>query len=219
MQTQEKQTEHTRQRIVDAALEVFAKKGYHEATMDEIASVSQISKGGLYFHFPSKQDLFLALADAAANADRENGAGHADAKRGGKCSAIETAFQLLEQHRPLARLVFLKWAFGPPFDAKLMEITKNRAVQAQPSRRGPSNIAAADTGSLSCGWEPCRVLVWWLHQARPKPLTTFPELYIRSCKHRMMRKWKIRQERLAVTRRRFTDRRLSLGKRLAGPSR
>jgi TetR/AcrR family transcriptional regulator, fatty acid metabolism regulator protein len=67
MQSLEKQTEVTRQRIVEAALDVFAKKGYHEATMDEIASVSQVSKGGLYFHFPRKQDLFLALADTAAN--------------------------------------------------------------------------------------------------------------------------------------------------------
>ena len=32
----------TRQRIVEAAFEVFAKKGYHEATMDEIAAISQV---------------------------------------------------------------------------------------------------------------------------------------------------------------------------------
>ena len=188
MQTQEKQTEHTRQRIVDAALEVFAKKGYHEATMDEIASVSQISKGGLYFHFPSKQDLFLALADAAANmlvgkmeqAMQTNGAGRRQKMR----LAIETAFQLLERHRPMARLVFLKMgSLGPPFDAKLMEIHKKlaRLIQVQLDQAQAENsIAPADTELVAFMWVGAlhEVLIWWLYQARPKPLmNTFPELY------------------------------------------
>jgi TetR/AcrR family transcriptional regulator, fatty acid metabolism regulator protein len=188
MQTQEKQTEHTRQRIVNAALEVFAKKGYHEATMDEIASVSQISKGGLYFHFPSKQDLFLALADAAANmlvgkmeqAMQTNGARRRQKMR----LAIETAFQLLERHRPMARLVFLKMgSLGPPFDAKLMEIHKKlaRLIQVQLDQAQAENsIAPADTELVAFMWVGAlhEVLIWWLHQARPKPLmNTFPELY------------------------------------------
>ncbi len=180
--------EMTRQRIVEAALEVFAKKGYHEATMDEIASVSQVSKGGLYFHFPSKQDLFLALADAAADmligkveqAMQTNGARRRQKMR----LAIETAFQLLERHRPMARLIFLKMgSLGPPFDAKLMEIHKKiaRLIQVQLDQAQAENsIAPADTELVALMWVGAihEVLIWWLHQAKPKPLmSAFPELY------------------------------------------
>ena len=54
-----------RQRVLDAALEVFTQHGYGDTAIDEIARASDTSKGGLYFHFPSKQALFLALLDEA----------------------------------------------------------------------------------------------------------------------------------------------------------
>jgi len=187
MQTQEKQTEHTRQRIVEAALEVFAEKGYHDATMDEIAAVSQISKGGLYFHFPSKQDLFLALADAAANmliGKMEQAMHTREARRQKMRLAIETAFRLLERHRAMARLVFLKMgSLGPPFDAKLVEIHRKiaRLIQTELDQaRAEGGIAAADTELVALMWVGAlhEVLIWWLYQARPKPLmNAVPELY------------------------------------------
>ena len=43
--------------ILDAALEVFAARGFHEATMDEIAATSGVAKGTLYRYFESKEDL------------------------------------------------------------------------------------------------------------------------------------------------------------------
>ena len=55
-----------RQRVLDAALEVFTQHGYGDTAIDEIARASDTSKGGLYFHFPSKQALFLALLDEAS---------------------------------------------------------------------------------------------------------------------------------------------------------
>lgn len=184
MQVQEKPTELTRQRIVEAALEVFAKKGYHEATMDEIASVSQVSKGGLYFHFPSKQDLFLALADAAANmliGKMEQAMETSGLRRRQKMRlAVETAFQLLERHRPMARLVFLKMgSLGPPFDAKLMEI-HGRIARLIQKELDQSEIAVVNSELVSLMWVGAlhEVLIWWLHQSKPKPLmSTFPELY------------------------------------------
>ena len=57
-----------RQRVLDAALEVFTEHGYGDTAIDEIARASDTSKGGLYFHFPSKQALFLALLDEASAA-------------------------------------------------------------------------------------------------------------------------------------------------------
>src|SRR3954464_11690807 len=47
--------------ILDAALEVFSGRGYHAASIDEIASQAGISKALIYEHFPSKKDLHASL--------------------------------------------------------------------------------------------------------------------------------------------------------------
>jgi AcrR family transcriptional regulator len=58
---------NTRERILDAALNIFSSKGYHDTKLDEIADESETSKGSIYFHFPNKERLFLALVDQFAN--------------------------------------------------------------------------------------------------------------------------------------------------------
>lgn len=57
----------TRQKILDAAIDVFSSKGYHNSRVDEIVELSKTSKGAVYFHFPSKQDIFLGLVDEFSN--------------------------------------------------------------------------------------------------------------------------------------------------------
>jgi AcrR family transcriptional regulator len=52
-----------RAQILDAALECFASRGYHTATMDDLARAAGLSKGSLYWHFSSKEEVFLALFD------------------------------------------------------------------------------------------------------------------------------------------------------------
>lgn len=47
--------------IQQAAMELLLERGYHEMSMDEIAHRVGISKGTVYLHFPSKEDLLLAL--------------------------------------------------------------------------------------------------------------------------------------------------------------
>jgi AcrR family transcriptional regulator len=47
--------------ILQAAEEILEQKGYHETSMDEIAARVGIAKGTLYVHFPSKEELVLAL--------------------------------------------------------------------------------------------------------------------------------------------------------------
>lgn len=64
METQSKQqlrTTETRARLMDAAEEVFVRDGYESAQLDEIAAIADRSKGAVYTHFKSKEDLFLAL--------------------------------------------------------------------------------------------------------------------------------------------------------------
>lgn len=67
METPNKDPQGTRERILDASLSIFARKGYHDTRLDEIVDQSQTSKGAIYFHFPNKERLFLALVDQFAD--------------------------------------------------------------------------------------------------------------------------------------------------------
>lgn len=55
------QRQQTRAKLVDAALSVFAEHGYDRATVEEISLAAGHSKGAYYFHFDSKEDIFLEL--------------------------------------------------------------------------------------------------------------------------------------------------------------
>jgi AcrR family transcriptional regulator len=50
-----------RERIGDAALEVFARKGFAPATMAEIAKAAHVATGNVYLYFPNKEELFHAV--------------------------------------------------------------------------------------------------------------------------------------------------------------
>lgn len=52
-----------RRQILDAARTCFIQDGYAQTRMDQIAREAHLSKGGLYFHFKSKRELFLALVE------------------------------------------------------------------------------------------------------------------------------------------------------------
>jgi AcrR family transcriptional regulator len=55
--------DETRNRILDAALTCFSRNGYDASGVAEICELAQVSKGAFYYHFASKQTLFLALLD------------------------------------------------------------------------------------------------------------------------------------------------------------
>ncbi|MBC2877821.1 MULTISPECIES: ScbR family autoregulator-binding transcription factor [Streptomyces] len=54
----------TRRTILEAAAAVFDERGYDAATITEILTRAEVTKGALYFHFASKEDLALAVIDA-----------------------------------------------------------------------------------------------------------------------------------------------------------
>lgn len=61
--TRERRVEHTRSLLIDAAEEVFGEKGFVAATLDDIAHAAGYTKGAIYKHFSTKEDLFLAVSD------------------------------------------------------------------------------------------------------------------------------------------------------------
>src|SRR5215470_9449538 len=48
--------------ISAAALQVFARRGLHQTTLDDVAKEAGISKGTIYLYFKNKEDLFIAAA-------------------------------------------------------------------------------------------------------------------------------------------------------------
>jgi len=53
-----------RQQILDAALRAFSRDGYEKTSMARIARDAGLTKGGVYFHFSSKEELFTATVEA-----------------------------------------------------------------------------------------------------------------------------------------------------------
>ena len=53
--------EERRQAILEAALRLFAERGYHETKMDDVAEKAGLSKGAIYLYYQNKEDLFFSL--------------------------------------------------------------------------------------------------------------------------------------------------------------
>ena len=61
--TRERRLERTRALLLDAAEQVFAEKGFTTASLDDIARAAGYTKGAIYKHFTTKEDLFLVVSD------------------------------------------------------------------------------------------------------------------------------------------------------------
>jgi AcrR family transcriptional regulator len=61
-----------KERVLNAATDLFAERGFHRAEMDEIARRAGISKGSLYNYFKSKDDLFLHICNLGIHGFRQS---------------------------------------------------------------------------------------------------------------------------------------------------
>lgn len=57
------QSEQTKRKVADAAKALFSQKGYKATSIEEIVEATGSSKGNIYYHFKSKEGLFLYLID------------------------------------------------------------------------------------------------------------------------------------------------------------
>jgi AcrR family transcriptional regulator len=67
--TPERRREQTRQHLIDAAATVFAARGYHGASLDEVAAAAGFTKGAVYSNFKNKEDLFVAVLEERMRAN------------------------------------------------------------------------------------------------------------------------------------------------------
>jgi len=117
---------HRHEKILDAALRVFARKGYRDAAVEDIALESRTSKGGVYFHFPGKQAIFLELLDRTAARLRtkieEAMAAEPDPVRRAD-AALLVVLRTFASHRALARLFMIEaLGAGKEFHQRLSRI-------------------------------------------------------------------------------------------------
>jgi AcrR family transcriptional regulator len=52
-----------REKIIKAAIDAFSKYGFDRTRMDDVANTADLSKGTIYLHFKSKEDLFYAICE------------------------------------------------------------------------------------------------------------------------------------------------------------
>ncbi|HVB72752.1 MAG TPA: TetR/AcrR family transcriptional regulator [Ktedonobacteraceae bacterium] len=64
-------SETRKNQILDAAMAVFARSGFHEARMDDIVQESGLSKGTLYWYFKSKEEIITAISQRLFATDIE----------------------------------------------------------------------------------------------------------------------------------------------------
>jgi AcrR family transcriptional regulator len=113
--TRREKQEQTRQRLIDAAARVFARRGYQRATVDEIAAEAGFTIGAVYSNFAGKEELFLALADKEVEQRVAEIRAVADAAERGEQPGAEAAQQFREflDRDPDWPLLFYEfWSFG-----------------------------------------------------------------------------------------------------------
>jgi AcrR family transcriptional regulator len=81
----------TRERLLDAAAQVFAERGFEAASLDEVAAAAGYTKGAVYSNFDSKTDLVIALIERRIETQSAQ-----YAQRFGGRDADDIAAQLLE---------------------------------------------------------------------------------------------------------------------------
>ena len=177
----------TQQKILDAAIDVFAQKGYHDARVDEIVEVSKTSKGAVYFYFPSKQDIFLAIVDkfAALLAERLDQVIAQDAPGVERVSAaLQICLKTFEQYRSLAKVFLVQAAgLGVVFEDKQIEIHDRfaRLIQKQlDDAVQEGDIPPIDTEVAAYIWMGAiyDMVIRWVRTGQPEPSRIFPTLQV-----------------------------------------
>jgi AcrR family transcriptional regulator len=101
--------EDRRAAILDSALELFSSRGYHAASIDEIASHAEISKALIYEHFPSKKELHASLLERHVQDIFERLAASAAGPDPGEVrlrAGVDAFLEWVETHPRAFRLLF-----------------------------------------------------------------------------------------------------------------
>jgi AcrR family transcriptional regulator len=104
-----KKSEATRQKILEAALRLFRKRGFERTTMRDVAKAAGVALGAAYYYFPSKDALVLAYYDGTQEAHTKlarEGMKLADSLEGRLRVLFHTKLDGIERDRKLLSALF-----------------------------------------------------------------------------------------------------------------
>jgi AcrR family transcriptional regulator len=118
--TPERRRQLTRDTLIAAAADLFARRGFHAASLDEIAAAAGFTKGAIYSNFGSKEDLLLAVVEhrgdqmlsAMWDAHQANSAAHV--QNPGHAAATWRRIVAADEQTQLLRLELRLYALREP---------------------------------------------------------------------------------------------------------
>jgi len=178
--------EATRDKILRAAESIFSEKGYHGALVDEIAESSKTSKGAIYFHFPSKEEIFFSLMDRFADIVIHEIEGAITGERGALKKIeveLKLVLQTLVKRQKLAKLLLIHGhGLGAEFEKKRLEIYSRFAKLIESNLQDAvveGSIPPLDVEIIAHAWLGAisELVIRWLYTGDPEPLKrTHPAL-------------------------------------------
>ena len=192
-----------RERILDAAFTVFSRRGYRQAGVDEVGRQAETSKGGVYFHFPTKEALFLELLRTTADrlvAKVERSMMVVDDPIERADVALQTVLGVFAGHRTMARLFLIDAVgAGSEFQAELQRLHERFGgliTEQLDVAVADGIIAPLDTTVAGMAWFGAlnEVVMRWLMADDPGHLEdTYPTL-----RAILLRSVGIREDRIAT---------------------
>ena len=175
----------TKTRILEAAASVFANKGYHDTRVEDIVEASGSSKGGFYFHWPSKEKIFLALIDTFAELLEQRLVARLGRIEGGierLDAALQVCIETFGSYRTLARIAIVQaTGLGLAFDSKRREV-EDRFVaiirENLASAIADGSIPAVDPEIAARVWMGAldAIVMRWIQTGSPDPKAALPAL-------------------------------------------
>ncbi|HEY0449423.1 ScbR family autoregulator-binding transcription factor [Actinophytocola sp.] len=144
--------ERTRNAILDAAAAVFDERGFSGASLSEILAKAGVTKGALYFHFSSKEELASALVSEQWSFEFPEASSYSS---------------------PLQALIDVSHVFGQNLCSNIRVSASNRLVtEANVSSPAPAVyerwieivheliVAAQEAGDIRKEWDPMTIATW-----------------------------------------------------------
>ena len=176
---------NTRDRILNAAVKVFSNKGYHDTRVDEIVEESNTSKGAVYFHFPSKQRIFLAIVEEftgllekkllEAIEQEPDGVRRVNA-------ALKIGLETFGKYRSIAKIFLVQASgLGQTFEEKRLEILARfasviKSYLDQAVSEGDIPVLDAEVAAYAWIGAINEVVIRWVHTGHPEPERVLPTL-------------------------------------------
>ena len=166
----------TRERILDAAMELFSAKGFYDTRLDEIADEASASKGSIYFHFPNKEKLFIALVDQFADLiERRAKEAIAQETKGIRRvqAALEAVLETFSKYRRPAKLLLVQAVgLGSVFERKRVEFNDRFVLIIKiylDEAVADGAIPPVDTAIVSHAWMGAiyNIMIQWVYTGEP----------------------------------------------------